>query len=465
MMRLRALHRDEEGFGLIVVIGLAAAVTLLIVAGTGMGIATLQSSRSHQQFEGAMAVAEAGVDQTLSDINAAYNATTSTTYVTGGTCALTAPTPFASDDDERTWASAALEALPDDCLMTTASGQYIAVRPTGAQAVYSMGWTPSRDAARNKKRLVKAEYLFAPYKPSNAILTSGDLDFSGSVLVDATNSGIPANVHTNAEITGFNGSLDIEGAVSSSAETLPGACPAGVTGGCTAEASLQPIPTIKARNVYTRLSASNASGWYDLCPDGTVRAASTSVPPVPCTGSALGTSGFNGWLYTAGSGVQPPKWTLPRTAGGPYPGTYYVFEGDAQIGDSGNSSTTWPITVIAEAAETGGPATTCGTKGGNIDWKLFNLTPKLPGMQLLADAKLSGSANSSAGSGLFLAGHTVELSSSSGQITGAVVAANACEAAGTNTVQGYEVHYDGTFESPLSDLIRTSLWLEYAAGS
>lgn len=464
MKPLRALHHGEEGFGLIVVIGMAAAVTLLIVAGTGMGIATLQSSRSHQQFEGAMAVAEAGVDQTLSDINAAYNAMTSTTFVTGGSCALTAPTPFASDEGERAWASSALEALPDECLVTTPTGQYVAVRPTGAQAVYSMGWTPSRDAAKNKKRLVKAEYLFAPYKPSNAILTSGDLDFSGSLLVDATNSGVPANVHTNADITGYNNSLNVAGAISSSG-TLPGPCPTNVTGGCTDEAALQSVPTIKARNVYTRLTASNADGWYDLCPDGIVRAASTSVPPVPCTGSALGSSGFNGWQFTAGSGATPPVWTLPRTAGGPYPGTYYVFEGDAKIGDGGNSSTTWPITVIAEAAETGGTADTCGTLGGNIDWKLFNLTPKLPGMQLLADARLSGSANASAGSGLFLAGHTVELKSSSGQITGAVVASNECAAAGTNSVQGYEVHYDGTFESPLSDLIRTSLWLEYPAGS
>ncbi len=49
-----------------------------------------------------------------------------------------------------------------------------------------MGWFPSRAAANSDVRMLKAEYLFAPYKPGSAILTSGDLAFSSSVTVDVT---------------------------------------------------------------------------------------------------------------------------------------------------------------------------------------------------------------------------------------------------------------------------------------
>ncbi len=158
------------------------------------------------------------------------------------------------------------------------------------------------------------------------------------------------------------------------------------------------------------------------------------------------------------------RWTLPRTAGGPFNGVYYVYQGDAVIGDNGNSSTTWQISVLAEA-ETGVVNTaTCGKRGGNVNWKLFNLTPWLSGLQMLADANLTGDANSTAGSGVFLAGDKVDLQTSSATITGAVVASNKCAAAGVNRVQGMTINYDDTLETPLSDVIRTSLWLDYAAG-
>jgi hypothetical protein len=155
---------------------------------------------------------------------------------------------------------------------------------------------------------------------------------------------------------------------------------------------------------------------------------------------------------------------LPRTAGGPFAGTYYVYQGDAQVGDNGNSSTVWPISVLAEAAPSGGTATTCNKLGGNISWKLFNVTPSLPGLQFLADANLTGNANNDAGSGVFLAGDKVDLHTSSATITGSVIASNGCAAQGPNTVQGVQVNYADTLETPLSDIIRTSLWLEYPSG-
>ncbi len=175
--------------------------------------------------------------------------------------------------------------------------------------------------------------------------------------------------------------------------------------------------------------------------------------------------GLNGWQWTAGSGTTAPLWTLPRTAGGPYPGVYYAYQGDAQIGSNGNSSTLWQMTVLAEAAPTGGTATSCGKLGGNVAWKLFSMTPFMTGTQVVADANITGNANNDAGTGVFVAGDKFDLNTSSASINGSVISANQCAAQGPNTIQGVTINFDNTVEAPLTDVIRTSLWLEYPAFS
>lgn len=459
LARLRS--GGDEGFSMLLAIGLTSAVAALMTLSTASGISALRSASDHTSYEGALAAAEAGIDATLAGLSTAHN--TGTAYADPVGCTVPAATAAqtASAEAERAWARDALVALGPACTRTTGSAEYVAVRPTGRQVVYAMGWHPTRTAPRAERRLLKAEYLFAPYRPSNAILTDGNLDFSGSVAVTAAGGGTAA-VHTNADITGYNSSLSVQGPLSASG-SLPGSCPAGVSGGCTAAAPLQALPVIRARQLYVQESPGYAGSWYDLCPDGTVRPPSSSG--VPCTSATvLGGSGYRGWQYTAGSASVAPLWTLPRTAGGPFPGVYYVHEGDAAIGDNGHSATTWMVTVIAEAKTGVASPSTCGTLGGNITWKLFSLAPRMPGLVLLADANLLGGANADAGSGLFLAGHKVDLNTSSSTVTGAVIAGNTCAAQGPNSIQGVTVRYDDTVESPLRDIIRTSLWLEYAAG-
>lgn len=451
--------RDEGGFALILVLGFTAVLGALIAVGTTIGVRTLQSSAAHVNFENALAVAETGVDGTLAQISEAYNSTPSVDYTSPSACAITAPSAtFTDDDTERAWARDALSALPDSCLTTLPGGQYVAIRPTNRNAVYSMSWVPHRDIAKAKRRLIKAEYLFAPYKPTNAVLTQGGLDFSGSVAITSVSS-TPSDVHSNSTIGGYNSSTSIAGSMSASG-TLSGSCPSSVTGGCTAGAPIQALPNISARRYYDSQRAAYASNWYDLCPDGAMRAPAPAAGALPCTGSPLSTT--NGWEFAVIGGV--PTWTLPRTAGGPYNGIYYVYQGDAVIGSNGNSSTTWQISVLAEAEQGVTNPATCDKRGGNVTWRLFNLTPWLSGLQLLAEGNLTGDANASAGSGLFLAGDKVDLQTSSSTITGAVIAANSCAAAGGNTIQGVTINYDDTMETPLSDIIRTSLWLDYPAG-
>lgn len=450
--------RDEGGFALVLVLGFTAVLGALVALGTTIGIRTLKSSAAHSNFESALAVAETGVDGTLAEISEAYNSTPSVDFTSPSACAITAPTTtFADAETERAWARDALSALPDSCLTTVPGGQYASIRPTNRNAVYSMSWVPSRESAGNKRRLIKAEYLFAPYKPTNAVLTEGALDFSGSVAITSVSS-TPSDVHANSTISGYNGSTNIAGSMSASG-ALSGSCPSSITGGCTAGAPVQALPNISARRYYDSQRAAYASHWFDLCPDGVMRGPA-AVGALPCTGSTMSTT--NGWEFAVTGGV--PTWTLPRTAGGPFNGIYYVYQGDAVVGSNGNSSTTWQISVLAEAERGVTNAATCDKRGGNVEWKLFNLTPWLSGLQMLAEANLTGNANATAGSGLFLAGDKVDLNTSSSTITGAVIAANDCAAAGENTIQGVTINYDDTMETPLSDIIRTSLWLDYPAG-
>ena len=470
----RRFHRvragGEAGFSLVLVMGMTGAILGLIAVVTLDATRAMRSGAAHVNYESALSVAEAGIDTTLQTISLQYNAA-GAVYVTPGSCALTAPSTFGSEEAERVWAAASLKGLPSTCLRATPAGEFVAVRPTNRQAVYSLGWFPTRANARAKTRLIKAEYLFAPYKPSNAVLTQGSLDFSGSVAVNASLTGAPADVHSNDDVTGINGSTLIEGRVSASGTA--GSCGGGVSGGCLSAEPQQSLPAISARSLYTSQSGRFArtaalptpynGSWYDLCPDGSMREPSTT----PCTGAVLAASGgTNGWTFSAGGGTTPPTWTYPRDSAN-FPGVYYVYQGNAQLGSNGSQRDLRQMTVIAEAKPTGGLAASCGKLGGNITQKQFSLSPFITGLILVADANLTTESQATAGVGLLIAGDRVDMSTSSGggdAIVGAVVAANTCAAAGANSIQGISIRFDDTVEAPLTDVIRTSLWLEYPAG-
>lgn len=475
LARLRPRSGDDEGFAMLLVIGTATVIAALVAVTMAMAIQSLRSSRGHVSFEAALSVAETGVDETLSLINTAYNAAPSTTYVTPAPCDWTVTGTFASAAAERAAARTRLMTLAANaaCRKQAGSGEYVAVHPTGNQTVYAIGFTPSydkfiSDPSNAKSRLIKAEYIFAPFKPGQAVLTSGNLDFSGSLTVNTLNPSYPADIHSNMNITGTPSSVTVQGTVSSSGtNAMAGSCPAGITA-CTQGQPLERVPSVSPRSVYDKL-ATTTSNWFDLCPGGEVKVAAATGP---CTG-ALNVEqpsggSFHGWSYTAGSASAVPVWTLSRQSGTTtYPGVYYVYGADAQVGDSGNDSTVWNITVLAEGAKgTDKPSgfsapARCNKYGGNLDWKLFTIQNYVPGLIFNAEGTLSGTANTSASAGFLWAGDNVNLHTSSNTLTGAVVSNNLCTAAGSNTLQGVVVNYDQTIEGPVSDIIRTTLWLEY----
>jgi hypothetical protein len=454
---LHALGHQDDGVGLLLVLGIASVMAILITVISTTTIQSLQSSNDHVNFEQALAAAEAGIDSELSKIQTARNQVPSVAYETPSGCSVTAPSAsvFASEDTEKAWALSQLRGLPSNCTQSNAQGQFVAFKVPGRQVVYSLGFSPSRSNPNGIDRLLKAEYIFAPYRPGQAVLTGGSIDFSGSVAVNAV--GGPADVHTNTSIVGATNSLSVSGTMTASASVS--SCPSGVAGGCKSNQPPERIPVANPRAVYSD-QAMTTPQWYDLCNDGTVRSPSSSGP---CQGSTISTSPYRSWYWTAGSSSTPGTWTLQNT-GSSYPGVYYVYGANAELGANGNSNVVQTVSVLAEATTPSGytNAATCNKYGGNISWKLFDIQNYLRGVLFIAQGNLDGSANSSAQSGLMLAGDKVDLNTSSGSVKGSVIANNTCAAAGVNTIQGMTITYDQSVEAPVYSVVNTTLWLEYA---
>ncbi len=453
----------EEGIALVTVILVTALVTTLVVAITTLTLSSLRSSADHGRFEGAVAAAETGVDQELAALQ--KNQSYSDGPAIGGA--------FANAEAERTWALDAIKAkiAGGAAYTNTGSGEFVAIKPPDRNVIYSLGCDPACAVPNAKKRFLKVEYIFAPYKPGSAILTSGDLNFSSSVTVDVSllAAGGSANVHTNGDMSGTGCSQTVNGTVTSSG----GYSVCGSVGGSGSGGGLplETVPEVKPNFVYTNFAEDYSGGaglftgasanyigtWYDLCPDGTIKAPGVA----PCSGVQLASvsSGgtFRGWSYAAPSGTTAAQWSMTSTSWGN--GIYYVYQGDATMN---RNTVVSAMSVIAESAPTGGPSASCGKLGGNITAKLVGIqNAALSGIVFVAEADLQVTSNFEGGIGVFAAGDQIRLETSSNGITGTVIANDRCTAGGDkNEVKNAVVKYDKNVEVPLLDIIRTTQWLE-----
>lgn len=455
----RRFEADDTGLGMVLVIGTMVVVMLLSAVSFTVVQEAMSSSTAHNRFEVSLDVAESGIDMTLANLQA------DSTYTR---CGCSAPSSFGSDAAERAWARqqiAAFAASSPSSIKTTAQGQYLAIRPANRQTVYAMSWVPSF-ANPKKSRLLKAEYVFAPYKPTNAILTKGDLLFSGSVLVNNADASATAPVHSNGSIESNNSSLQVVGDVTSSGgyDVSGNASVGAGSGGNT---PLQAVPTVSARYYFDNLSTTYGGpiestgytgSWYDLCPDGLVHARDTGT--TPCSGTAVSTAGvtFRGWDFSPATSTTPVTWTMNESSS-PYDGIYYVYRGDAVInGKTHSTDPPWHTTVLAESTQ----SDACSRTDGDISWKLTDIANFIPGTVLLADRNFYDSANNDAGNGMFAAGNQIYMSTSSANLTGYIVAGDECPNPNNpSTIQGVTIKFDQTGEAPVQSIIRTTLWLEY----
>ena len=463
---LQRLRSDESGFGLITVVGFTAILSGVVAVAFAMSTNSLTSSRNHVEFGRALDAAETGIDQTLSRLQAARFTGAPYTSPTG----LTIPSTLTGTAADA-WARQQIEALAaanPSLVQSNGEGDYLAITPSNRQVIYSMSWVPSR-ANPSKVRVIKAEYLFSTFRPQHAILTGGDLNFSGSIDVVGAAAGISANVHTNGNMDISNSSVVVAGTVTA-VGSYSAAGGATVGAGSQGGAQAQDIPDLDPNIIYQSQMPTYRSSWYDLCPDGTVKSPPAAIDPttnkyLPCTGTLLAdvadtsTTGFLGWTQSVVDGVR--KWDDGNAH---TDGVYYAYQGDIRVNDN---NTGWKTTLLAEPTMTAGDP--CSKVGGNIEYSLMTINASfITGQILAAGQDLVTQANFRAGEfgpGLFTAVDQIDLTTSSSFLWGAVIAGDKCDVPGSpasmpTVLQGIRLTYAGDLESPIGDVIRTTLWLE-----
>ncbi len=497
MRRIQRRTGDDAGVGLILVIGMSTIIMGLVVLGSTVAARSLASSDQHVSFSQALAAAENGIDQTTARLQRAYVyyssdfpvPNTGTTMDPTPTCnaaSVSVPAAGFPGGDERAWAKAQLTSLltsHPECLQHGAQGDFIVLKPANRQTVYSMGFAPKYGAANVKTRLIKAEYLFVPYRPTNAVLTGGSLELDSSTKVTTVPGVDPtlASIHSNGTITVPNGNPSVSGPVSS---TDPSASTSNNftsnPGGTITTSPQQNVTVVSAQSVYSKYAVSNYAGWYDLCPDGKVKhptsagpCASTSdvdlVADLSSSGAQYGQA-FRGFTYLPATDTTPPTWLVGKDVPD---GVYYAYASNIAPSSGAGNTTTANATILAQALDSDtDTGTGCPKYGGSISWDHNNISaPYLPNLFMMAEADLATSANFTAGginsgtvtSGLFVAGDQIDMQTSSNGAYGAVVAAGECPAdpGETNVIKNPSIYYDPYAEAPFTDIINTTLWLEY----
>ncbi|HEY3546527.1 MAG TPA: hypothetical protein VGK17_10595 [Propionicimonas sp.] len=491
--------RGDEGVGLILVIGVSILIFAIAAAAAALAVNGISQSRQRNAFETSLALSETGVDRVLSEVQGAYS-DANADYPAPGPVSAVEPSPwcagtpinfptagvgmngdFGGDEAaERAWARGVLQNMADHniCIQTDEQGQYVVLKPPAVAGnvkygrVYVLSAIPSF-ADPKRTRLIKSEYVFMPYRPTHAILTAGPLAISSSTTVTgaAGVTGNVASVHSNSTISG-TGNPEVFGLVSS---TEPSSFSSNRfhenAGGAVVQQPSQAIPRVSALQFYRRALTEDPNAitdWYDLCPDGKVKA--YSVDGVPCNGVAVPgnatTTQVRGWTYV----LSTHQWTATTNA---LSGTYFAHYGSIEVGP-GNTSFD-KMTLIAEADF--GVGGTCSSKHyGNIEWDHFVISaPAYKNLFMFADADIVTHSNFSAGSfgppvvsGMFVAGDQIHMETSSQGAVGSVLSANQCTSTPapdlitTSEVKNPSIYFDPNSDAPFSSVITTSLWLDYS---
>lgn len=504
----RADARDE-GMGMILVIGIMGLITALIAVAGTVAVSAIRSSHNRVTYEQALATAENGVDYALARLQKAFDeynrdwptpsnevyATTAMQTALAPTCTAPEVNQTATTDAaQRTEAITVLKSLAaSGCLVDGGVGEFTIWKPRTPLVgglypkfgkVYAMGFVPSYDPGNPlmKTRVVKAEYLFMPYRPTNAVLTSGALTFDSSTMVTTAYGIDPseASIHTNATLS-VDGNPTVTGAVTSTGTSTAQSNnftssqnPGGVVG----TQSKQRIPPISARGLYARTYLDHAEyrlwagsvyqgPWYDLCPDGSARPMDAAGPCAADPSLALNpgaTGSFRGWTYDSTTHV----WTASNVT---QDGIYYIHEGSVAVGPGNGAINN--ITVIAGAEN----EENCSSKRyGNIEWDRFDMkAPSMANLFMYADSDIVTHANWSAGqgvsappviSGMFIAGDQMHMETSSAGAVGSVVVGDNCTVGNpdlvtTNEIKNPNIYYDPNADAPFTSIISTTLWLEY----
>jgi hypothetical protein len=456
---------DERGIAMISVVLMGAILFAIAATVMTRNISDYNQVRSDRRFEQAIQVADSGVDHTL------YKVGVTPSYTTGETL----PAEYMGSDVDRAAESDwVLKNAVDNPVVITPEGEWATIRPRNAAGVpvdviYSVGYVPTR-AAPYKIRVIRAAFDYAPFVPSTAILTDGNLQIGGA----ATITGAGGSVHANGNVT-YGGSPSVEGYVSA-AGTCTG-CNSPTIGNQADSGGGKPkreVPLINPRENYV-LSE------YDLCPNGQIRTGPSyaeadgktpNASGAPCGGTPISTGSWRGWEYQGlDNSIQQKghQWTYNSQT--PYDGVYYIYQGSAQVtGNPGTPATPWKVTIFTEALSSGDEPSHCPHVGGDIDMAgggTVRPNSKAQPLHLIAgrDLLMNGTPGNK-WEGVYAAHEQFKLEGNV-EMNGVIIANDYCDTVGSPASQNIinvggsaKIHYDGGLEVPLGRRIRTTHWNE-----
>jgi hypothetical protein len=440
------------------VVMLGSAMVLMSSVVVARGVAQYGNTHGDALWEQALATAESGLSVGLATIEADGSYHTGEVAIEG----------LAGTDQEKAWVVAIADARPEEDLVSTSDGEFVIVKASNSAFLYSAGFAPSRDSENRRVRVVRIDYALIPYATTwfnnFAFLSGDDLELRGNpTFLTGHAVGIHANAFLDVGGSTFvegclsaSGGANVTGAVSQDPECpAPGAQP------------LEFIPLVQPRDHWE-------DSFYDLCPDGKVRAgpahpiSGNTAANVPCTGQTLTTdassSPYLGWRFMGCcDSADWATWKYEST--GSNDGVFYVFEGNAIIVSSpGSTLIPWQTTVIAEARGV------CGSlQGGDIDIAGSPEVIPFPGagnLQFVAGRDIDISGNPGM-SGLTAAHEQIDISGTAVVVGGGYLAESGCDSGDlvtTSRVGGNAtVDNDGPVETELGttiDLLTVTSWVE-----
>ncbi len=405
----RLLHRDERGAALAIVMFVGVVIVVLSSIMVARGFRQLVNTNNDTNWDNALYASEAGLDQALKVLDYNFG------YTTGDVV----PDAALGTDAERAWAVQAADGAAST--VTVPGGEYVVVRPSNSTVVYSVGYSPSRDAVDRRVRVIRASVDGIPYTfvLEHALLVGGNLSISGNSEILDTNGFDAADVHANGTISS-TGSYSVEGCVTSSSTTFA------ATSGCPpSPAPKEPLPVVDPLLMYPYTD-------YLLCPDqkaygGPASATAPDPDLIPCNGNETQVA-LVGWSAKSQGG----KVTWSTSPSAATDGVFYVQNGNFS-GKLG--SNTWQMHGAIITAN-GLGATCLSPATGNIELSAnSNVTvhPRLAaaGYNLLfvaqGDVAFGGGATVG---GAIIAHEQIDYRGNAGS-WGAVVAVDKCDTPGS----------------------------------
>jgi hypothetical protein len=342
----------------------------------------------------------------------------------------THPSPPAID---RAWVLATAQTAP---LEVSVGGEFAWIVPSGADALFGIGFVPNR-AAPKEVAIVRVAYTLVDPSGFGAVASAAALTVDGNAMI----AGLGGSAHSNGALT-VEGTATISGAATASGTFTRGAAATvGPSSGGGRPTRALPVTDPRSYRSLTQ---------HDLCPDTTVRVTAAT----PCTGAIAGNGvvGWQGWT------VSGSVWTM--SAATATAGALYVYRGSARITSSpGTAAAPWLLTLITESLSVGGLPTNGDVTitGGST------IRPFTGGVGIVAhrDIAISGASTHD---GLVIVGEQVSLSGSTrvrGQILATGATSSATSPVTANRITG-TARIDAETAAPqVTGGVQTNDWVTY----